>query len=291
MSSDNVLFEKFVWGEAELAALDARNFKRNSGGKLASCNIWTVECATLILCIKGLQKSAVPKKSGDEEARCIEKLLRTPSPRNHTIPAELVECPDSYLIFMSFLAPSDMIYTKPLSVLLDFTEQILEGIQFMQEQHIAFVDVAPSNVVYAPHEPIGFGLLKAMPGRFYFIDFGSAHLLPGGPGGGLVITDYKTYGGHYDPPESEDRVDPYAYDVLQRLKKEDKIYVPSALLDYIDILTAPIPEHRPSIQRATRLFIVLRIWMLCTNWLQRVLKHAHVDWFTLQGWRLIQCFI
>ncbi|OBZ65102.1 Beta-hexosaminidase 2 [Grifola frondosa] len=270
-------FETFFWGEAELAALDSRNFKRNRGGKLDFRN------RVLALDHESYPEfhfvvRAVPKKSDCQEIHCIEKLLQAHSSRNHTIPMELVECPDSYLIMMAFLARSDCIYNEPISVLFDFTAQILEGVQFMQEQHIAFIDVAPSNVVYAPHNPIGFGLLRATPGRFYFIDFGSAHLLPTGPGCGLVITDYKTAGGHYEPPEGEDSIDPYAYDVFAvgetvrqicELKKQDGMSVPSALLDYIDLLTAPIPSDRPSIQRAIRLFRVFRFWMLCADWLHK----------------------
>ena len=37
--------------------------------------------------------------------------------------------------------------------------------------------------------------------------------MPSGPGSGVVIHDYKDQGGHFDPPEGADNLDPFAYDV------------------------------------------------------------------------------
>ena len=47
----------------------------------------------------------------------------------------------------------------------------------------------------------------------YFIDFGSARHLESGPGTDVVINDYWSGGGHYEPPEGTDKVDPYKYDI------------------------------------------------------------------------------
>ena len=48
----------------------------------------------------------------------------------------------------------------------------------------------------------------------YFIDFGSSRLLPAGPGTGVVINDYWSGAGRWDPPEGVDDLDPYTYDIF-----------------------------------------------------------------------------
>ena len=47
----------------------------------------------------------------------------------------------------------------------------------------------------------------------YFIDFGSARHLESGPATGVVINDYTSGGGRWDPPEGIDDLDPYKYDI------------------------------------------------------------------------------
>lgn len=47
----------------------------------------------------------------------------------------------------------------------------------------------------------------------YYIDFGAARQLSAGPGSGVTISDYRGWGGHYEPPEGVVDLDPYAYDV------------------------------------------------------------------------------
>ena len=47
----------------------------------------------------------------------------------------------------------------------------------------------------------------------FFIDFGAARILPGGPGSGVTISDFTSAPGTYPPPEGTDRLDPYAYDI------------------------------------------------------------------------------
>lgn len=53
---------------------------------------------------------------------------------------------------------------------------------------------------------------KIIPG--YFVDFGSARMLPAGPDSGIVVDDWKKRpSGKVPPPEGTDAVDPYGYDV------------------------------------------------------------------------------
>lgn len=57
----------------------------------------------------------------------------------------------------------------------------------------------------------------------YFIDFGSARHLATGPGTDVVIDDYWSGGGHWEPPEGTDSVDPYKYDIWTLGKTLDQI--------------------------------------------------------------------
>lgn len=48
----------------------------------------------------------------------------------------------------------------------------------------------------------------------FFIDFGSARILPSGPGTGVRINDWDLARGTIPPPEGTEALDPYAYDVF-----------------------------------------------------------------------------
>ena len=71
-------------------------------------------------------------------------------------------------------------------------------------------------------------------GSVYFIDFGSARLLPSGPGTGVIIYDWAMNGGHYEPPEGRDAVDPYAYDIYS---------IGSAFKDMCSVSSGPYCQH------------------------------------------------
>lgn len=69
---------------------------------------------------------AVPKDT-PQEYQCIEKLLRMPSPRNHTVPADLVECSSSYLIFMSCMMEGHDASEGPVGMVLELIMTVLEA--------------------------------------------------------------------------------------------------------------------------------------------------------------------
>lgn len=100
-------------------------------------------------------------------------------------------------------------------------------------------DIAAANIVYS-WEPIDEGIFKVPQGIVYFIDFGSARLLPSEPGTGIHIYDWSDAGGHYDPPEGEDVVDPYAYDIyslgrtLEEISDVSGLYVKARCNDSHD---------------------------------------------------------
>lgn len=136
----------------------------------------------------------------------------------------------------------------------------------------------------------------------FFIDFGSARILPSGPGTGVRINDWDVARGTIPPPEGTEALDPYAYDVFalgaalenhievgplstpynvatqmcveQTYKRFDKLlnktHVPRCLYLFVERLQAQDPLQRPSIFRVRRQFSALRRWMTCTRWTYKI---------------------
>lgn len=73
-------------------------------------------------------------------------------------------------------------------------------------------DISTENIVWAA-EDVSFEGLNIAMGKIFFIDFGSARILPAGPGSGVRIHDIREYGGKWEPSEGFDAVDPYSYDI------------------------------------------------------------------------------
>lgn len=69
------------------------------------------------------------------------------------------------------------------------------------------------NTVWAI-KPVSYGGFDIPVDRVYFIDYGTARIMPSGPGSGARIYDYDEDGGKYTPTEATDAMDPYAYDIL-----------------------------------------------------------------------------
>lgn len=61
--------------------------------------------------------------------------------------------------------------------------------------------------------PVSYGGFNIPADQIHFIDYGSARILPAGPGSGVKIYDYIEEGGKYRRTEATDVVDPYAYDI------------------------------------------------------------------------------
>lgn len=132
----------------------------------------------------------------------------------------------------------------------------------------------------------------------FFIDFGSARILPSGRGTGLRINDWDIGPGTTPPPEGKEALDPYAYDVFalgttlkgnievspllpsydvaaescieQTYQRFDemlnKTHIPRCLWAFTERLRVGDPLQRPSIFRARRQFTAMRCWMTCTRW-------------------------
>lgn len=74
-------------------------------------------------------------------------------------------------------------------------------------------DISLENTVWSK-EPVSYGGFDIPAGQVYFIDYGSARILPSGPVSGVKIYDYDEEGGKFQPPESTDALDPYAYEIF-----------------------------------------------------------------------------
>ncbi|KAI0633972.1 hypothetical protein C8Q77DRAFT_1108863 [Trametes polyzona] len=147
----------------------------------------------------------------EEQALYEELLSDLSSPNNHTIPAEVTSPEHHPLLIMPRLVrlrwAYDGTWRDPL-VLFDIVYQLLEGLDYLHDSHIAHLDICYDNVVAAG------GRSAAQPGivnnRIYFIDFGSAKRFKLGPGVQPSITLSAT---QLEPPKGLTYFDPYSWDV------------------------------------------------------------------------------
>ncbi|KAI0344439.1 hypothetical protein BDW22DRAFT_1047967 [Trametopsis cervina] len=149
------------------------------------------------------------------ELRVLRLLLAISSSHNHTIPAEIISCNESSIIVMPWLAEVPLLPWHSLDTLIDVIQQLLQGIEFMHKNGIAHFDIHPDNMVVCCEPPLPTSPLPVQESRCYFIDFGSSKQLPPPPRGshGDICVPYLPFGGHFEPPEGRERVNPYAYDV------------------------------------------------------------------------------
>ncbi|KAI0317607.1 hypothetical protein OF83DRAFT_1120522 [Amylostereum chailletii] len=156
---------------------------------------------------------AIPQQEGSQEVIALKTLLSQPNnPRNHTVPAKIHSGPNAHLLIMPFFTPVDIFIstTPPLHILLKMIRQIIEGVTYMHELHIAHVDVAIPNIV------VPDSMLAGTPPLIYFIDFGSSRALDAPPEHMHALERYHEFAGHFELPESPDGpviMNPYEYDV------------------------------------------------------------------------------
>lgn len=76
-------------------------------------------------------------------------------------------------------------------------------------------DIYETNVVVCCEPPLPTSPFPVQESKCYLIDFGSSKELPPPPRGGHgdICVPFLPTGGHYDPPEGKDSVNPYAYDI------------------------------------------------------------------------------
>lgn len=74
-------------------------------------------------------------------------------------------------------------------------------------------DLAPDNLVYSEDSYVQ-GAFNIPGNTVFYIDFGSSRQMASGPGSGVVIHDYGRQGGHFEPPEGREDLNPFAYDIF-----------------------------------------------------------------------------
>ncbi|KAI0344485.1 hypothetical protein BDW22DRAFT_1354542 [Trametopsis cervina] len=236
----------------------------------------------------------------------LRLLLAISSNHNHTIPADIVSCAKTSIIIMPYLHLLAEIPWYSLDTLTDVNQQLLQGLEFMHENGIAHFDIHPDNLAICREPPLPTSPLLVQESRCYFIDFGSSKRLPPPPRGshGDICVPYLPFGGHFEPPEGRERVNPYAYDVycmgksaqnmcqtasLYALRSPGKgrVRVPPALWEFCEILSTKDRRMRPTATQSLKLIHIAWRWNKMTQWLYWFAPYQVADGVNLLGWRYI----
>lgn len=198
-------------------------------------------------------------------------------PRNHCVPVTNVfEDPKdtkvSYMV-MPFLRPVDTPPFESVKEIIDFTDQILEGLAFLHEKGVAHRDCVQKNLMMDADamypegfHPVGLnfkpdrsGYAKhtsrsAAPVKYYFVDFGISVHIPESMSSKLVT---GFLGRDRDPPELSNEIpyDPFKLDIFiigNMLKLE--FYTEFSNVDFfkplVDEMTRMDPSQRPTANAA-----------------------------------------
>ncbi|TCD63761.1 hypothetical protein EIP91_004976 [Steccherinum ochraceum] len=265
---------KYKWRDDELRALAERGLKLGTRGGYDRFNrvqpCYTREHTSVQAVAKAVQK-------GSSEAVVLQRLLDLSCSVSNVIPTEIVECEHSTLLIMPFLRSVRTAYPNSLSMeqYLQLFTQMIDSLSDMHERNIAFIDIDTDNMVWS-EKAFSFNSCDIKAGSLFYIDFGSARQLPAGPGSGVTLADGRVLGGHFKPPEGEEDLDPYAYDIyclggtlksicqnVQNMAPQMgwSIHFPLSLHCFIDVLHNSDPAQRPPIRLAKRLWSELRNWI------------------------------
>ncbi|KAI0041906.1 hypothetical protein FA95DRAFT_1598729 [Auriscalpium vulgare] len=207
-------------------------------------------------------------------------------PRNHSVPVldVIQDAGDSSKSFvvMPYLRPPEDPSFQFIGEVLDFGEQILEGLTYMHEQGVAHRDCAFKNMGMDAKAmyPDGFhpvddiwtptksGVAKKLPRlevgvKYYFIDYGiSSYFPPGAPR--TLVTG--ALGRDQEVPELSDDVpyDPFKVDIFiigNALRQElhDVYSNLGFLVPFIDQMTRSKPSMRPTAEQMLHEWRVMRL--------------------------------
>ncbi|KAI0367146.1 hypothetical protein BV20DRAFT_950764 [Pilatotrama ljubarskyi] len=148
----------------------------------------------------------------DEEAAIYRLLQHLKSPKNHTIPCEIIEYADQQPILLMpclshFVGAG--IYDWSLSRMLSVFLQVVEGVEYLHDNNIAHLDICNGNVLIATEDDMEANVQLEV-GRVYIIDFQTARHFNAGPG---VQRAIHLPPSQFKPPPGMDRFDPYSWDV------------------------------------------------------------------------------
>ncbi|KAI0040473.1 hypothetical protein FA95DRAFT_1502816 [Auriscalpium vulgare] len=241
-------------------------------------------------------------KTGDLESSIAIRLSSEPlrsDPRNHSVPIldTFVDSDDSQIsyIVMPFLKPIYRPEIEFIGELLDFGEQILEGLTFLHDNGIAHRDCATPNIMMdaSAMYPKGFHPVKQgfLPDRsdvapcysrlsagvkYYFVDYGISSEFPldSDPASRLVV---GRLGRDQEPPELSDTVsyDPFKVDIfvvgnIFRRKYYEVAVNLGFLWPFVLAMTNPDPNMRPPAQE------LLEQWRLMRRSLPAVSRHWRI---------------
>ncbi|KAI0771522.1 kinase-like domain-containing protein [Trametes elegans] len=221
--------------------------------------------------------------------------------RNHSVPIldvlQNTDEPDTRYIVMPYLTYIDEPNFEIVEDMLDFGEQILEGLQFLHEHGIAHRDCAYKNIMMDPKDlypkgfhPVHHGLLPDASGPspvlsragvslpYYFIDFGISSRFSPDDSPKLVL---GKNGLERSVPELSDDVpyDPFKVDIYilgalfkaQFLQKYSNVEMISQV---VRRMTNRDPTSRPDASEALRIWKSIRVSVPRLNRMWR-LKPKH----------------
>jgi len=207
-------------------------------------------------------------------------------PRNHCVPIyEVLQVPDDSDIVL-LVMPLLRSYNNPrfdtVGEAVEYFRQIIEGLQFMHDQHVAHRDCMNLNIMMdpkplfpkmfhpqAPRRTIDFkGRLKHYtrtdrPTKYYLIDFGLSRKY--NPADGPPL-EYPIWGGDKTVPEfhrSDDACDPFPTDIyyLGNMIREDFLQAfhgVKFMQPLVDDMVHDDPAERPNIAQVAARFSEIR---------------------------------
>jgi serine/threonine protein kinase len=225
-------------------------------------------------------------KTGDLESRIALALSNIDDPANHSVPVldtfvDEVDASLSYLVMPFLRMPDD----PPFGVVeevIDFADQVLEGLAFMHSHGVAHRDTSLKNILMDatrmfPHgfHPVRDSFLPhdlSTPApmiprfnvgvKYYFVDYGISSYFPEGTEPQLVL---GLAGRDRDVPELSDEVpyDPFKVDILtigNVLRRElvAKYTNVGFFMPLIEAMMQSEPSRRPSAEHALQQWQTIR---------------------------------
>ncbi|EPT00389.1 hypothetical protein FOMPIDRAFT_1049710 [Fomitopsis schrenkii] len=240
---------------------------RISDGKLVTIKCVTTGCLEMRIAMM----LGMPPLSEDPTNHCVSLLDVFEDAANTNV---------SYIV-MPFLRDFDNPPFECVEDVLDFGEQLLEGLAFLHKNGVAHRDCASPNImmdgnplfpqgfhpIYDTSLPDGHGLSWPMsrshfPVQYYYIDFSISVYIPPDVGPKLAV---GVFGRDQDPPELSDVVpyDPFKLDVFilgNVFRKEfyDKYNNVGFLRPIAELMTRSDPDRRPDAAEALQQWRVAR---------------------------------
>ncbi|KAI0746351.1 hypothetical protein C8Q80DRAFT_1235064 [Daedaleopsis nitida] len=149
-----------------------------------------------------------------EEADIYDKLMSHPmGPPNHTLPCNVIRSDtEKPILIMPFLRDLMSVgqWQWSLGTLLRQFSQILEGVEFLHNAHVAHLDIAVSNLIFAYNQEVAARHEGIKFDKIYIIDFGESRQLDFGPEQQPPIDLPPS---QIPKPNGITRLDPYSWDM------------------------------------------------------------------------------